>query len=74
MAKSKRMGETALAHHIRGERFRQVDSQWFFAVREGGKLGPFETETEAKAALRRYIRQQRTLQAIDSFSSPPPLV
>lgn len=74
MAKSKRIGEKAFGHYIRGERFRLVDNQWFFAVREGGQHGPFDNESEAKAALRRYIRHQRTLQIIDSYASPPPLV
>jgi hypothetical protein len=44
---------------FRSDRFCRVnENQWFFATRDEGDKGPFQTRDEAERALRDYIREK----------------
>lgn len=39
----------------RGERFFQLNNDWFFATREGSMVGPYSTRDSASLGLADYI-------------------
>ena len=41
---------------VRSERFYEDAGQWFFSVRSGLDLGPYETFSDARQALTDYIK------------------
>lgn len=43
---------------FRTGRFYNADNQWWFAVRRGADLGPYETKSQAKQALICYLDDQ----------------
>lgn len=49
------------AYFRSSERLFRVNSDWYFAAREGDQ-GPFDTETVAARELARYIEEQVSLQ------------
>jgi len=40
---------------FRTDRFFVSDGKWFFTTREGGNLGPYESQNAAKQALVQYL-------------------
>jgi hypothetical protein len=40
---------------FRTDRFFTSDGKWFFTTREGGNIGPFETQAVAQQALIEYL-------------------
>ena len=46
---------------FRTGRFFNIDSNWYFACREGLDKGPYSSREEAHAALVLYIRDMNTL-------------
>ena len=42
----------------RRERFYQVGHDWYFTIRKGLDQGPYESEIEARLALREFIQSQ----------------
>lgn len=46
---------------FRSGRFFNIDSNWYFACREGLNHGPFGSRDEAENALTHYIENIRTL-------------
>jgi len=51
-------GETSNRTYFRSDRFFAVSNQWYFSTREGGDLGPFDTQDQAKQALQTYLRDE----------------
>lgn len=49
-----RNGETT-QRSVRSDRFFEQESYWYFRTREGLDIGPFDTESEAKAGLNGFI-------------------
>lgn len=49
-----RMGENGLLP-FRTERVFNVDAEWFFAVRDGGNCGPFESKQDAESKLNIFL-------------------
>ncbi len=49
-----RKGENG-AVPFRSGRFFNIDTDWYFACREGQNLGPFRNRSEAADALKRYL-------------------
>jgi len=55
-----RDGEEKLKND-RSERFFQMDSAWYFTIRGGNHMGPFETKRDAIWASGEYIRSHSRL-------------
>lgn len=53
-----RYGETSHLLHSRGERVYSIDAEWYFSIRRGYDLGPYETENEARQALISFVQEQ----------------
>jgi len=49
-----RKGENG-AIPFRSGRFFNIDTDWYFACREGKDLGPYRNRSEAADALKRYL-------------------
>lgn len=49
-----RKGE-AVKFWFRGDRFLQIDNQWFFTIREGRDVGPFLSRKNADHGLTLFI-------------------
>lgn len=58
-----RDGEQELQND-RSERFFQMDANWFFAIRGGRQIGPFQTKRDAIRASGEYIRGQSKLNLV----------
>ena len=43
---------------FRSDRFFCVDGEWFFAVRRGPDMGPYDSMDEARVALKAFIEEQ----------------
>lgn len=56
---SNRRGESG-PHPFRSGRIFSVGNQWYFATREDGDKGPFDSRDEAEAELRLYVREKVT--------------
>lgn len=50
-----RSGESGLLP-FRTSRIFNLDSNWYFAARDGADYGPFESKAEAEAALTAYLK------------------
>ncbi len=50
-----RRGEVGGTPWCRTGRFFYIHQKWYFACREGGNRGPFDSKAEAQAALARHI-------------------
>ncbi|MBV1915358.1 MAG: hypothetical protein KUG72_08265 [Pseudomonadales bacterium] len=61
----KRENEVELTHE-RSERFFQADAAWFFTVRGGRCMGPYQTKRDAVWASGDYIRNQSAVAAMAS--------
>ncbi|MDF1644556.1 MAG: DUF6316 family protein [Pseudomonadales bacterium] len=48
----------------RSERFFQMDATWYFAVRGGRQMGPYQTKRDAIRASGEYIRGQSKLNMV----------
>jgi len=60
-----RKGENG-AVPFRSGRFFNIDTDWYFACREGQNLGPFRSRGEAANALKNYLAKRTKL-------NPPPI-
>jgi len=54
LATESRKGEDCAIPN-RAERFFQLNSDWFFATREGALVGPFTTNESANSGLNDYL-------------------
>ncbi len=47
-------------HPFRSGRIFSIGASWYFATREGGDQGPFDSREEAEAELLLYVRSKVT--------------
>ncbi len=68
-----RKGENG-AIPFRSGRFFNIDTNWYFACREGQNLGPFRSRGEAANALKGYLakstRKKNQIESSANISSP----